>query len=508
MLAPSILGTVSGSKKTLITTIGGEQSSVFNVIGGNLVFSSISSSQDSEYYSLAGLRFIVNNSQDSSYYSNSTMTMVASISKSQDSVNVVASRRIFTKDITSYQDSIHSVSPVTKLKDSISSSQDSLKSVSSHILLLDSISYSQSSDHYVNSTMTMVADLIKSQDTDSTASPVNIITDSITASQYSDSQVDQYIRVYDSISASQDSDSTTDYRLLDAKSISEIQDSSYSVNSTMTMVTDISAAQDSSSVVSSLKLLIASISATQDSLESVSPQVTTAYNAASLTGSQYFTMPAPTGSASFDITDYDGVAVSLWFKPTASPTDACIFNFTNPSTTTAQIQCFQSLNGGGSPNQIYFSWYIGNSTQTADAIVTPLTIGTWYHILFTLGNNQTTKAYINGVEQLNNPSIGFGKASNMFFNLGYFNSFNPYFARGDMAFASLHKRYIWPEEAAELYNNGTALVWDAMPSTLKEDCVAFYELANWAGHTSTETVDQTGTRANLTTIGSVTYVPV
>ena len=226
---------------------------------------------------------------------------------------------------------------------------------------------------------------------------------------------------------------------------------------------------------------------------------------AALTGSQYFTMPAPTGSASFDITDYDGVAVSLWFKPTASPASACIFNLSNPGDTSA-FACYQS--GGPFANQILFQWRYGASGGSISSVPTDtLTVGTWYHLLLTSGNSGT-KAYINGVEK-DSSVQGFTKASDMFFNLGYLNNANPsFYAQGQMAFASLHKRYIWPEEAVELYNNGAAMVWDAMPSTLKEGCVAFYELANWTGHVGSEIVDQTGTRADLTAVGSVTYVSI
>jgi hypothetical protein len=76
---------------------------------------------------------------------------------------------------------------------------------------------------------------------------------------------------------------------------------------------------------------------------------------------------------------------------------------------------------------------------------------------------------------------------------------------GRIFFWGFWTRALSGSEVSELYNSGAPKDYASVSSGLKSSMKAYYELAEWTGHTGSALVDQTGNCGNLSNNGSIPF---
>jgi len=148
-----------------------------------------------------------------------------------------------------------------------------------------------------------------------------------------------------------------------------------------------------------------------------------------------------------DTTNFTAYTISAWVKPAASGNqNILVYTQSSPLTTWShQIR----ISSGTAQHYTYDGGlhYVTGST--------PITPGSWYHIVATAKNGGTARLYVNGVEE-GSPASGLGTlwndgeywfvGSNSGHSMGYFN--------GLMDDVRLYNRALTPDEIKHLYQSG------------------------------------------------------
>ena len=95
--------------------------------------------------------------------------------------------------------------------------------------------------------------------------------------------------------------------------------------------------------------------------------------------------------------------------------------------------------------------------------------------------------------------------SSSFFYVGRrANAGSTLFYTGSLGFSAVSIGQDLTADASEIYNGGIPICYDDLSAPLKAKFTSFWELSNWAGHTSQELTDQAGGN-NLTNNGSTPF---
>ncbi len=229
------------------------------------------------------------------------------------------------------------------------------------------------------------------------------------------------------------------------------------------------------------------------------PSSTTIYdvNSATLDGtSQYFDAGNP---AEFDIfTANNPYTIEAWYSP---KTTSGVGVFIGQSRFTDRTF---TLVRNGDDLQVDRSNSAGLDTIT---IANSLTAGEWYHIVYTY-DGSTMSVYLNDATPQTLASSRVAPNATTEVYIGAQGN-NPTGAAThdncQISFVRFYTSALSSSEVTTLYNAGTPLCYDDIPTPITDDCVYAPRLANYNGNAGQELIDQSASAITTTNIGSTPF---
>jgi len=145
----------------------------------------------------------------------------------------------------------------------------------------------------------------------------------------------------------------------------------------------------------------------------------------------------------------------------------------------------------------------GTFLQTSSTF-TPA-VDTWYDMTAVCSGGTTVKIYVDGALDTTN-SVAYTTIGNTSTNTHIIGGFtSSLFFDGDIAFVIPHNAALDLAEVQSLSSAGSPLCWGDLPAGIQTNALAFWDLANWTGHTGQEITDQAGSN-DLTNIASTPFI--
>jgi len=134
--------------------------------------------------------------------------------------------------------------------------------------------------------------------------------------------------------------------------------------------------------------------------------------------------------------------------------------------------------------------------------------GNWHHLVARYNNYGAFLITVDDVaESLTAVATGTVTSvdtSNLF-QIGKWFSLTTFNFNGEIGFSSIFTTTLSNSEITELYNLGVPKCHNSLSSGIKTNLSAFWDVANWTGHTSQELTDQSGNGNTLTNVGSTPF---
>ena len=228
------------------------------------------------------------------------------------------------------------------------------------------------------------------------------------------------------------------------------------------------------------------------------PNPTYSASTANLNGtSQYFT-----GGADSSLHP-SSFSYAAWVKGATFDSDTVMRQQSGSGQDTALMAGWTGLNAAYNKKAV-FGLYSG-STWTGQLAVgtTDLDDSAW-HLLVGTYNDSTklTKVYVDAVEEASITIATPARNAGANLYLGRYPGSAVEYLTGGLSFSGLFDTALTSTQITALYNLGNALCFDAMPTSLTDDLVSYWHLADFTGHTTDELTDQTANTNNLTNVGT------
>ena len=228
---------------------------------------------------------------------------------------------------------------------------------------------------------------------------------------------------------------------------------------------------------------------------------TFAVNTATLNGtSQKFTYATGTSQGKADY------SVSMRFKVadvTVGAPEMRMFNEIATSSTQFTVTYGSSLTGLTDGKISVGVRSSGGTFLQTSSTFTPV-VDTWYDMTVVCSGGTTVKIYVDGALDTTN-AVAYTTIGNAATNSHIIGGFNSsLFFDGDIAFVMPHDAALDLAEVQSLSSDSKPKCWDILPSGIQANALAFWDLANWTGHTGQEIIDQAGSN-DLTNVGSTPF---